>query len=328
MDNIIPKNIKELNLIVLMKFGSHLYDTNTENSDIDIKGIFLPTKDQILLNNIPKSVSYKTKKGDGKNTKDDIDIEVYSLHYFFKLASEGQTVALDMLHASLLWPFYTSNIWHEIWNNKEIFHSKSLAAFVGYARRQAAKYGIRGSRLNTAKKVIEFLEETNKTDKFYKVESRLKDVWEVLPEEEHIHFLETEKPKIYQVCGKKFQETVKVEYVLNILKKFYDQYGERARLAQQNKGIDWKALSHALRAAAQMKELLLQNTITFPRPEAEYLKEVKKGRIEYKKVIEELEKLMSQCEELAVNSKLPEKVNRRKIDRFLKRLLYKHLFTK
>ena len=33
----------ENNIIVLMKFGSHLYGTNTENSDTDLKGIYMPT---------------------------------------------------------------------------------------------------------------------------------------------------------------------------------------------------------------------------------------------------------------------------------------------
>lgn len=38
-----------MDLIVKMKFGSHLYGTNTEDSDVDYKGVFLPSKKEILL---------------------------------------------------------------------------------------------------------------------------------------------------------------------------------------------------------------------------------------------------------------------------------------
>lgn len=86
-------------LIVNMLFGSHLYGTNTLNSDKDYKGVFFPTKDQILLGNIPKSFNETSGDNFSKNTIEDVDIELFSLHQFIKLACEGQTVALDMLHA-------------------------------------------------------------------------------------------------------------------------------------------------------------------------------------------------------------------------------------
>ena len=89
-----------LDLMVLMKFGSHLYGTATETSDHDFKGVFLPTIWDILLGKIPKAYHYNSKKGnEERNTEKDIDIEIYSLHYFIDLACQGQTVALDMVHA-------------------------------------------------------------------------------------------------------------------------------------------------------------------------------------------------------------------------------------
>ena len=69
-----------------MKFGSHLYGTNTEDSDADYKGVFLPTKKEILLNNIPKCRNFSTSNGLTKNNPNDLDEEIYSLHYFLKLA--------------------------------------------------------------------------------------------------------------------------------------------------------------------------------------------------------------------------------------------------
>lgn len=88
-----------MKIIVKMKFGAHLYGTATIKSDVDYKGVFLPAKEEVLLGKIPKCLNFSSGDSESKNTSNDIDIEFYSLHYFIKLAREGQTVALDMLHA-------------------------------------------------------------------------------------------------------------------------------------------------------------------------------------------------------------------------------------
>ncbi len=310
-------------LIVKMVFGSHLYGTTTPGSDQDYKGIFMPSEEQIFLGRIPKSVSYNTKKGNRKrNDSKDVDTEIYSLHYFMQLACEGQTVALDMLHAPKDMIITGSAVWDWIVFHREQFYTKSLKAFIGYARRQAAKYGIKGSRLNAAEKVIELLKTKDPN-------SRLISVWNELPDGEHLHFipLTVGKPREYQVCGKIFQETAHINYVLPILQKFYNEYGKRAQLAALNQGIDWKAISHALRAAYQIKELLVSKTITFPLPEAAIIIQVKQGELDYTtQVVPMLESLMDEVEELAQKSDLPEKVNRQYWDDILLAMVRVHLF--
>jgi predicted nucleotidyltransferase len=85
-----------MNVVVEMIFGSHLYGTATENSDMDYKGVFLPSKRDLFLNRVSKSVNRNTKTdNNGKNTANDIDSEFYSLHYFIELACQGQTAAME-----------------------------------------------------------------------------------------------------------------------------------------------------------------------------------------------------------------------------------------
>jgi predicted nucleotidyltransferase len=150
---------KDEKMIVKLQFGSHLYGTATEDSDLDYKGVFLPTKNQILLNRIPKAYNITTKKGNKiKNTSEDVDTEIYSLHYFIELACQGQTNALDMLHAPDNMILEKSIVWDGIIRNRYRFYTKNLKAFIGYARKQAAKYGISSGRLGNLKKVIKVLE--------------------------------------------------------------------------------------------------------------------------------------------------------------------------
>ena len=68
------------------------------------------------------------------------------------------------------------------------------------------------------------------------MQKTVKDIWDKLPDLEHTRKYYDEKSglNIYEVCGKKFQETAKIEYVIPILENFKTQYGQRAILAQQN----------------------------------------------------------------------------------------------
>ena len=294
-----------MNLIVKMKFGAHLYGTDTPDSDVDYKGVFLPTKKEILLNSIPKCRSFSTGDDVSKNDPDDVDEEIYSLHYFLKLACDGQTVAMDMLHAPEAMLIQTSSIWRSIVSQKHRFYTKNLNSFVHYARRQASKYGIKGSRLNAALQVLNILK-ANDPDR------RLRDIWDQLPRDEHCHDIGVDPNGMrqYQVCGKIFQESSAVGYVLPLITKFYDDYGHRAKQAAENKNIDWKAISHALRAAIQTKEIMTTGTITFPLKEAPFLLEVKSGRLDYaRQVAPRLESLMDEVERLVSESDLPERVD-------------------
>jgi len=294
-----------MDLIVKTVFGSRLYGTSTPDSDTDYLGVFMPTKEQILLNKIPESVKLDSGSDKRKNTKYDTDFKVFSLHYFLKLAQKGETEALDMLHAPDGMIIERTPAWDSIVANREKFYTKKLKAFVGFAKRQAEKYTISAGRANDCKRVIDFLKGFNR-------ERRLIEFWNYLPTGGSILKYEGGKVREYEVCQKKVQETVTVEYALNVFETFYKKYGQRVKDVANNKNIDWKAVSHAMRAAYEIKSIYLKNTIIFPLPEADYLKKVKLGFLDYKsEVAPTLEKLMDEVERLSEESNLPEKVDQK-----------------
>jgi len=311
--NIINQIIEERQIICLTKFGSHLYGINNKNSDLDYKGVFLPLIEEILLGKIPKSLRYTTNNNSGKNTNRDIDIEMYSLHYFIKLACENQTVAIDMLHSNKQSLIISSYIWDSIVKNRHKFYTKTLTAFLGYIKKQASKYGVKGSRLNAAKQVLDFLNQ-------FDDELRIHEIWDKLPTGEYQIKYENDENGIkhYEVCNRKIQETVTISYAKSILQKFYDNYGKRAELAAKNEGIDWKAICHAFRSAFQCKQLLTEGTITFPLKESDFLKRIKNGELNYQNEIAPLlDSLVDEVEELSRKSNLPEKVDRKFWDDFI-----------
>lgn len=304
------------NTIVYMKFGSHLYGTDTPQSDLDFKGIFMPELKDILLGRIPKAYSSNTKVGsEEKNSKDDKDSDMYSLHHFVKLACAGETVTIDMIHAPANMILSTSEIWKKITDNKERIYSKNMTAIVGYARGQAAKYGVKGSRLNAAKSVVDLLESVDSN-------LLLRDVWDTLPMGEHIE----KKGDWYIVCQKQFPKMSRVGYNLDIIRKFYDNYGKRARMAANNEGIDWKAVSHALRVCYQMLEIVETRNIVYPLKDAIFLREVKLGQHPYNTIGKLLDDLLDEVNEKTVNSDLPDKIDFKWWDDLLEKTVYDYYF--
>jgi hypothetical protein len=82
--------------------------------------------------------------------------------------------------------------------------------------------------------------------------------------------------------------------------------------------VDWKAVSHAFRAAFQVKGILLNGDFTYPLPETEFLRAVKSGSLHFKnEVAPKLDALMDEVEALSVKSTLPEAADSDKVDELL-----------
>lgn len=277
----------DVTLLYLVKFGSYLYGTNNENSDTDYKGIFLPSKRQCYLNKISKSFTYSTGNTHGKNTSNDVDIQIWSLQYFIKLVSSGETNALDLLY-SHTYPemvVYSDTGMSNVFNNHlSLFSTKDCNAYIGYAISQAKKYGIKGTRLNILKKVCNFLETIPEESNSCKLDAIMPTIINELYDASYCFIKSIKDIPSLVICGKVHQSTINIGEFKTRLFKEYKSYGERARLAEQSKGVDWKALSHAMRAICQMNELLKTGKIHYPLVTAPLLKRIKTGKYTFPEV--------------------------------------------
>jgi len=180
--------------------------------------------------------------------------------------------------------------------------------------------------LNDAQRVLNFLDPLKFTY------NKLNDIWERLPIGEHIYKHqpnEKSTERLYEVCGRKIGENAHLTYAYEIIKKFVDSYGGRAKQAAHNEGIDWKAVSHAFRAAYEVKQILTEGTITFPLKESQTLLLIKQGKLDYNTIVApELEHLMDEIEKLSKESSLPEKIDRNFWNNFIINTLEKYCFSK
>ncbi len=295
---------------VRMKFGSHLYGTDTPASDLDYKGVFVPAAADILLQRVKGSISTKRPKAEReKNVAGEIDEESYSLQRYLALAAEGQTVALDMLFA----PRSALEIWTLDWawiqDNTHRLVTRKCASFIGYCRQQANKYGIKGSRVAAARAALELLSERMATRgtvaKLGEIEA---DIGALVLANEHMSAVDIEVPgrtvRHWDVCGRKMPFTSSIKTARDIMQRLVDEYGHRALQAERQQGVDWKALSHAVRVGRQAIELLGTGRIEFPLAYCGHLVSIKLGEQPYQCVAEEIERLLVEVEQAAAVSSL------------------------
>ena len=120
--------------IVEIIFGSHLYGTATEKSDLDIKGIYVPSAKDILLQRIKPVIIEKRSKVHGeKNRPEDIDYELYSPEKYLLCLAKGQSFALEMLFAPD-WAIMSNPdfLWYEIKEIAPKLLTKQVASFVNF----------------------------------------------------------------------------------------------------------------------------------------------------------------------------------------------------
>jgi predicted nucleotidyltransferase len=287
--------------------GSHLFGLNTEKSDLDYRGCYLPELKDCILGKVKKSIT--SIEGNDPSTVDKSnvsDTQYFGLQAFINNLSNGEVNSLDLLHARGDNLLRTSEEWEFLYNNKDKFYTKRLDGVVGFVLSQTRKYSNRGVRYNSVVEVIEFLDKVE----FPKL-TKLKHIWNLLPVNSFAEF-RTDKlgNEVYSVCERMVHPTVTVEHALKVFTNYKTLYGQRSIDAGSLDGYDLKAISHAFRCLDELEELIHERNITFPLKNRERILNIKLG-IEmptddhFVEMDERIEKLKFDLD----NSNLPDSVD-------------------
>ena len=90
-------------------------------------------------------------------------------------------------------------------------------------------------------------------------------------------------------------------------------------------GYDTKHASHLLRLMYEGEEILTTGKLTFPRPEAKFLLDVRNGALTFDELLKLVENYDNLFEELYDKSKLPKSPDRVKVDELCIELVKEHL---
>ena len=133
------KNHKNLNdnIIILTLGGSHAYGTETDTSDLDIRGCAVDTKRDILTNHTFEQV-----------TNNKTDTVIYSFTKLINLLTNVNPNTIEMLGNKPEHYLYINPIGKELINNAHLFLSrKAIHSFGGYAHQQLRRLENKANRL-------------------------------------------------------------------------------------------------------------------------------------------------------------------------------------
>ena len=125
------------NIILLGLGGSHAYGMDNKNSDLDVRGITLNQKNEILL-----------AKDFEQVVNTDTDTTIYSFNKMIQLLTSNNPNTVEQLGCKPEHYLYLSNIGQELLDNRKMFLSKvCVHTFGGYASSQLRRMENKAARL-------------------------------------------------------------------------------------------------------------------------------------------------------------------------------------
>lgn len=317
--------------------GSKLYGTNRPESDDDFLGVFLPSREDLLgLGNPPTEWSMGQKVSDGeRNTVGDTDRKFFSLKRFFQLASEGQSIALELLFVPDDKIITKTPEWDIVMAHRDLFLSRNgIRPFIGFALAQSYKAQHKGANYNKILEIIAKIDNPFKGTRLWRESrDRLDDHLDnilTVPGKAKFAGVEVDCTNAddgtvcIEVAGRQFNYGLSVKKFYDSLHNMRDKYGSRSKAAGEQ-GQDFKAIGHAYRLLGEANEFLTTGKISFPRPDADFLKKVRSGQYEAD-YHAEITARIDQLRAVSNASELKEKPNWSKLNQLHMDIVSEHVF--
>lgn len=299
--------------------GSRLFGTSHKDSDVDMKSVWIPSSDDILLGEV--NWTSNDTRDHRPNTRDDVDHEQHDLLRFLNLLAAGQPMAIEMLfvpddlHLSEPHPS-----WYAIRSNAHVVIPRASGKFMGYIEDQAIGFGVKGERFAAASRALEMLENLGQGAGRNIGAIAASLVNEV--RSPHVQIVPTKDRDghdlpVLRICNRSVPFGDKITQATKMARSVVDSYGDRARKLAEGNFRDWRSLSHAMRLAGEALELYSTGSITFPRPDAEYLLAIKQARVAAERISTDIGDLMEKVTHAVAASDLPDVADRELLNSFV-----------
>jgi predicted nucleotidyltransferase len=304
------------NIIMLGLGGSHAYGTNVEGSDVDIRGIALNTKADVLGGGGFEQVVHEAT-----------DTTIYSLNKIIGLLANCNPNTVEMLGLKPEHYLYLASTGKELLDNRKMFLSKrALYSFGGYATAQLRRLDNKSMRT---------LEQAQQEQHILNSITTASYVWP----EKYQCFGEDGYVNLYLADSDQdnydkeiFMDVHLTHYPLRDYKSMWSDMknilSDYAKIGQRNKkaiehGKIAKHMMHLIRLYLMCIDILeKEEIITYREADLEYLLSIRYGKfldenghpIEgFYDIINEFERRMNYAAE---NTSLPDKPNHKRIKEF------------
>lgn len=305
-------------IILLGLGGSHAYGTSTESSDLDVRGIALNSKADILgLSNGFEQVENK-----------DTDTTVYSFNKMIKLLTNINPNCIELLGLHPDHYLHVSPIGQELLDNYDMFLSKRAAyTFGAYAGSQLRRLDNKSARnLKQAEKEAHILKSINNASVDFK--NKFFDY----PDDAIKLYIDDAVNPDYQ--SEIFMDVNLTHYPLRDYKSMWsvmhNVVKDYAKLEQTGRNKEairadklGKHMCHLVRLYYMCFDILERKKIVTYRPEHDLLMSIRNGEYlddnkqpipEFFEMVDQLEQRLEYAKE---NTDLPEKPNHKRIEEFV-----------
>lgn len=293
------------NVILLGLGGSHAYGMDTPTSDLDVRGVALNTREEIL-----------TYKNFEQFTNEATDTTIYSFNKMIHLLSNCNPNTIEILGLLPEHYLYVSSIGKELLDNKKMFLSKKAAhAFGGYATAQLRRLDNKSARL------------VGQEQRERHIMNSILSAKDTFPEK----YFEHSEDSIKLYIDKSVQEGYDTEIFMdvnlthyplrdyksmwsemNAIVKDYGKIGKRNSRAIEHNKLG-KHMAHLIRLYLMAFDIFeKQEIITYRKDDLELLMDIRNGKYlddnrqpisEFYEIVDEFEKRLSYDKE---NTDLPE----------------------
>lgn len=307
------------NIILLGLGGSHAYGTNVEGSDVDVRGVAVRSKRQILTG------------CDYEQVCDSLtDTTVYSFDKIVKLLCSCNPNTIEMLGLKPEHYLYLHPLGQELIDNRQLFLSKRAAhSFGGYATQQLRRLENKSARLIDQPHFEENILRTIKDDENY-----LKEKYFPYSDDSIRLYIDDavnedlEKEIFIDVSLKHYplRDYKDLWAEMHAIVKSYEKAGQRNEKAASHNKLS-KHMMHLVRLYLMCFDILERGEInTYREKEHDFLMEIRNGKYldeqdqptkEFFNIVDELEVKMKHLSEV---SYLPDTVDMDKINDFVARV--------
>lgn len=303
------------NIILLGLGGSHSYGTNVENSDLDVRGIALNSKSEILTNRNPFE----------QFVNEDTDTVIYGFNKMMGLLADSNPNTIEICGLKPDHYLYLSPIGKELLDNKHIFLSKkAVKTFGGYANQQLyrlnqlCKHQLEQDELETH--ILKTMQFT--MDYFPEKYSDYSGGLNLYVDKTNREGFYTEIFADINLSKYPLRDFTSLMNDLHNIVRSYNKIGQRNSKAKEHGKIG-KHMMHLVRLYLMVFDILEKHEIiTYREVEHDFLMEIRFGKYidgnnqvkpEFFDLVKKLE---THLERLASSSTLPDRPNYEAIDKF------------
>lgn len=304
------------NIILLGLGGSHAYGTNTKSSDLDVCGIAVNRKEEILSNiHFDQFVNEET------------DTTIYSFNKMISLLSNCNPNTIEILGLKPEHYLYINSVGKELLDNSHMFLSKKcVQSFGGYANSQLRRLDNKAVRL------------VGQAEKEKHILNSIKNAFATFPDK----YFPFNDGDIKLYIDKAVQEDYDTEIFMDVnlkhyplrdyksmwsemnnIVKDYSKIGKRNKHAIEHKKLG-KHMMHLVRLFYMCFDILEnERIITYREEDHDLLMDIRNGKYldenrqpipEFFELVDELEKRLEYDKN---NTSLPDKPNYDKINDFV-----------